>query len=237
MPNRPLRIDYDGLDEFLEDYELNLSEGRATVHADRQLEEGQRLDLALTFPALRKPLCLRARVRRRMESASGDGRYELDLELPGDGHEQLAATVRRIARRDPALYIPRRLRIMVVEDNRHVAELIQRGLEGHLRRTKRPLAVEVELAENGAKALERIGQASFGLLLVDICLPVMAGDALISKLRQEEQHAALPIIALSAAEDAEAQALSAGANLFLHKPIRLVELLEAISQLVPSLDI
>lgn len=239
LDGRPLRVDYESREDFLDDYRLNLDRGRVTVRSDRQLEVGQLLQIAISFPGLRKKLCLQARVVSMSEGGAEEASYyELDLnEMSNLQQQAFGATVARIAKRDPELVTPRRMRILVVEDNRHVAELIQRGLEGHLQRTRRALAVEVELAEDGVEALRRVAETHYGLLLVDICLPVMGGDELISTLRREERHHNLPIIALSAAGDVREVAMRAGANAFMHKPIRLKELLETISTLVPTLDL
>ncbi|MBW2732555.1 MAG: response regulator [Deltaproteobacteria bacterium] len=232
---RPLRVDYLSLKDFLEDYRKNLQQGRATVRSEHQLAAGEAVGLALSFPGLRQPLCLEARVDA--VRALAETGYELDLYgMPPLQREALATAVARIAKRDPELFSPRQLRILVVEDNHHVAELIQRGLEGHLKRTKHALTVRVDLVEDASTALHQVEEVQYGLLLVDICLPLMAGDELIAQLRADERHQSLPIIALSASDDVERQALAAGANVFMHKPIRLKELLKTLSTLVPTLE-
>jgi two-component system cell cycle response regulator CpdR len=61
-------------------------------------------------------------------------------------------------------------RILVAEDEQTVRELVQRALtqDGH----------EVEVAVDGALALEKLASAPFDLLLSDIRMPVMDGIAL-----------------------------------------------------------
>lgn len=107
-------------------------------------------------------------------------------------------------------------RILLVEDNRVNRLLLARHVEllGH----------QVEMAENGLAALERVQQAAFDLLLVDIEMPGMNGIELLEALREHPELRELPVIVTSAIEGMESvvRCVELGAEDYLHKPVNLV---------------
>lgn len=107
-------------------------------------------------------------------------------------------------------------RILLVEDNRVNRLLLARHVEllGH----------QVETAEDGLAALERVQQAAFDLLLVDIEMPGMNGIELLERLRTHPELSELPVIVTSAIEgmDSVVRCVELGAEDYLHKPVNLV---------------
>ncbi|MBF0285176.1 MAG: response regulator [Magnetococcales bacterium] len=84
----------------------------------------------------------------------------------------------------------------------------------------------VEEAVNGMEGLEKAMQGEFDLLLVDVNMPKMDGFRMIAQLRREPAAWRVPVIMITTEHrdvDRE-QALIAGANLFLVKPVRPEEL-------------
>jgi tubulin-specific chaperone A len=83
--------------------------------------------------------------------------------------------------------------------------------------------MEVITALNGEEGLELLEQhkAQIGLVLMDIMMPVMDGYEATRKLRENPDHAELPVIALTAKALKEDQELSieAGASDYMSKPI------------------
>ena len=77
-------------------------------------------------------------------------------------------------------------------------------------------------AKNGAEAVEMAMDESIDLILMDIKMPIMDGLEATQKIKQVRPD--LPIIALTANafESDRAQALSAGCNDFLSKPVNTV---------------
>ncbi len=77
-----------------------------------------------------------------------------------------------------------------------------------------PAAVDAVLAAAGRPT-------RFGLVLMDVHMPVMSGHAAVRKLRERFDAEALPIVALTAAAlvSERDEALAAGMNDFLTKPI------------------
>ena len=80
---------------------------------------------------------------------------------------------------------------------------------------------EVEVIDNGRTALERVLADPPHLLLLDLNLPELNGEALLALLRQAPATRALPVIVLSAASEAAA-GIACQARLV--KPLDLDEL-------------
>lgn len=79
----------------------------------------------------------------------------------------------------------------------------------------------VDEAANGYEALEHALATDFDLMLVDVNMPHMDGFTLVRALRADEVHVICPIVTISTESrtvDAE-EALRAGANLYLVKPV------------------
>jgi signal transduction histidine kinase/DNA-binding response OmpR family regulator len=92
-------------------------------------------------------------------------------------------------------------------------------------------------AENGADAVEQFKRQRFDLVLMDIQMPKMDGYTATRAIRDFEQQAArapTPIIALTASAVGEAldEALKAGCDLHVTKPIKKLTLLSAIHNLL-----
>lgn len=117
-------------------------------------------------------------------------------------------------------------RVLVVEDN-EVNALVVRGM-------LEQMGVNAELAVDGQKALARMGQITFDLVLMDCQMPVLDGweatriwRARETRLRQSQR---LPIVALtaSAAAGERERCLEAGMDDYLSKPFTR----EALGELV-----
>jgi uncharacterized protein (TIGR02266 family) len=224
-----LFVEYDGADDLLGDYTENLSTGGTFVATNRVLPIGTSVQLTLGFPGLLEPISLEGVVRwtRGPGSEAGAG-----IEFTaGAARDQLSAVVERIRDRDPRT-VTRMYRVLVVEDNHHVAALIEDGLRGHSKRGDGPLFI-VRSVEDGRQAIETLRREQFDAIIIDVYLPVLDGPKVIHQARHELGLADLPIIAVSAGGDsARRSALEAGANIFLDKPMRLRHVLDTIQRLL-----
>jgi signal transduction histidine kinase/ActR/RegA family two-component response regulator len=115
------------------------------------------------------------------------------------------------------------LRVLVAEDhpvNRKVVGLLLQSM-GH----------EVSFAEDGQQALVLASAQDFDLVLMDIHMPVMDGLDSARQIRAlAGSRARVPIVALTAdvVNDAAEQAMAAGMNGFLSKPLQKTQLLAAM---------
>ena len=73
------------------------------------------------------------------------------------------------------------MRILIVEDDRKLAEFVARGLRAD--------RFAVDLAGNGREGERYLGSYDYDLLILDLMLPYLSGTELLRRVRQS--HAAL----------------------------------------------
>lgn len=227
-----LLIEYASADDLVRDYVENFASGTVYLETTRAIAAGTLMRLQLSFPGLREPVVVRGVVRCPLDQGQQPG---LGIELaPAAERTAQDALVARIGRGDPTL-IAQILRILVVEDNPHVAQLIRNGLSGVGRRHfGEDLAFDFRMAADGRQAIEFLHREAFHALIVDMYLPVLDGVHVIEHVRARESLRALPIVAVSAGGDsARADAMRAGADHFLAKPMRLKQITRVIQTLFP----
>lgn len=225
-----LRVDYEGAADFVGDYTENLSSNGTFVASSRALALGTDVRLVLSFPGLLQPITVDGVVRWiRTGEEAGIGIEFVD----GPGRAHLQDVVERLRRGDSGL-IQRVVRILVVEDNPHVAQLIKDGIRGSGKRSfSGGLSFEFEDAENGRQALDKLRAGTFDVLICDIYLPILDGPQVIAAVRGELGMSELPIIAVSAGgESARNAALAAGADIFIDKPMRLRQVIDTMRALM-----
>lgn len=116
------------------------------------------------------------------------------------------------------------MKILIIEDDPGVAELIQRGLQEQ--------KIDTALARDGVTGRDLIFQKEFDLLIVDIILPGINGIELCRQVRQQYPH--LPILMLTAlgTTDDKLEGFDAGADDYLVKPFDCRELNARIKALL-----
>jgi uncharacterized protein (TIGR02266 family) len=229
-----LFVEYEGADDLVGDFTENLSTGGTFVSTNRQLPIGTRVQLVLSFPGLLEPVSIEGTVRWLRTEGGPEGDPGAGIEfLEGPGRDLLESVVERIRKRDPKT-VSRLFRVLVVEDNRHVAALIQEGLRGSTRRDfNSNISFAFRNAEDGRAAVEILRREQFDALIIDVYLPILDGAKVIATARTELNLTELPIIAVSAGGDAARRsALDAGANIFLDKPMRLRQVIDTIQRLL-----
>ena len=118
--------------------------------------------------------------------------------------------------------------IMVVEDFEDNRFMMRRLLEMS--------GYRVLEAVNGEEAVELARRERPGLILMDLSLPLLDGLAATRRIRQEADLRDVPIVAVSAHDTADfhAEALAAGCNDYVTKPIDFDQLEALLGKLLPK---
>ena len=111
--------------------------------------------------------------------------------------------------------------VLVVDDDAVVRNLICRALEDE--------GLQVMSAANGRLAVERANQQAPALVVLDMSLPLLAGDAVAAELRAHVgDH--LPIVLITADGHPAEKARVLGAFAYLSKPFDMDELMATIQR-------
>jgi len=116
-------------------------------------------------------------------------------------------------------------RILVVEDESGIRQLIRDALDGH--------DYQMMMCNNAMTAKAALAKQTPDLAIVDWMMPQVTGIELIKSLRSNEETANLPIIMLTArsSEDDTIKGLDAGADDYITKPFSPRELLSRVHAL------
>jgi heavy metal response regulator len=115
------------------------------------------------------------------------------------------------------------MRVLVVEDEKKIADFIRRGLSEH--------GYAVDVACDGEEALDWPAVADFDILILDVMLPGRDGIEVCRTLRQRGLRT--PILMLTAKDAVEDRVvgLDSGADDYLVKPFAFTELLARLRAL------
>jgi DNA-binding response OmpR family regulator len=116
------------------------------------------------------------------------------------------------------------MRVLVIEDEEKMADLIKRGLEEE--------GIDVEVANDGNAGLDAGKSGQFDLIVLDVSLPGRDGFEVARELRQERIKS--PILMLTARDTTEmkVQGLDSGADDYMTKPFAFAEMLARIRALM-----
>ena len=117
-------------------------------------------------------------------------------------------------------------RILLVEDNEMFLTgvmkiLVQKGYTG-------------DICQNGKEAIELVKNNDYDLVITDLLMPVGTGLELITAIKNDETKQHIKIIVISSMTNAESisEAMQAGADSYLTKPLNPFELLKQIDKLI-----
>ena len=109
--------------------------------------------------------------------------------------------------------------VLVADDNADICDLLQVGLS--------KLAVDVEVANNGREAYEKILAHKPSLVLLDLVMPELTGLEVLAKLRETAEFSSLPVIMITARtqDDDIERGFRLGATDYVIKPFNLKDLM------------
>ena len=116
------------------------------------------------------------------------------------------------------------MRVLYVEDEKFLADAVKHNLE--------KAGIDVDHAADGEEGLEKAVSGIYDCLILDIMLPKLSGIDILKRVR--EKKIAVPVIMLSALSEVEdkVHGLDAGADDYLAKPFKSVELIARINALL-----
>jgi CheY-like chemotaxis protein len=115
-------------------------------------------------------------------------------------------------------------RILVVDDEPTIRRLVAEAL--------REAGYRVDLAANGAEALQLMRRRLPHAIVLDLMMPQLDGSGFVELMRLNPRFAAVPLVLASAAYDATDAARRMGARACLAKPFEIDVLLQTIAELV-----
>ena len=184
-------------------------EPRIILSRDRFSRDSPVRGSMMDLPAIYKPFTLAELLQSVGGATDADRTDSADLERSPGGPEPPPR---------------RRSSVLVAEDNPVNRKVVLRLLErrGH----------DVVVVGNGREAVEAVQQRRFDLVLMDCQMPVMDGFEATSSIRALEGEFGdhVPIVALTAnaIEGDRQRCLDAGMDSYLAKPVRALELFEAV---------
>jgi two-component system copper resistance phosphate regulon response regulator CusR len=116
------------------------------------------------------------------------------------------------------------MRLLVIEDEKRIADSVARGLEG--------AGFQVDIALSGARALELARAKAYDLFILDLMLPDMDGLRLLERIRNRKVSTPVLILSALGAVDDRVKGLEHGADDYLGKPFSFVELLARVRALL-----
>ena len=116
------------------------------------------------------------------------------------------------------------MKILVVEDEKRIADFLNRGLES--------AGYTVELAGDGKTAMDKLHATDYDLVILDLMLPDVDGLAVLERARNRKVSPPVLILSARGGVDDRVKGLELGADDYLVKPFAFVELLARIRALL-----
>ena len=121
------------------------------------------------------------------------------------------------------------MNVLVVDDSRIMRNIVKNALVHHPRFS----SAECFDAGDGAEAVRIIESNKIDLVLLDWNMPMMNGLELVKRLRAKSEYAKLPIVMITSesAKYSVIEAVKAGVNDYLVKPVSEKALVEKLDRL------
>jgi two-component system copper resistance phosphate regulon response regulator CusR len=116
------------------------------------------------------------------------------------------------------------MRMLLIEDEKKVADFVARGLRAE--------RYAVDVAYDGTRGWEMASQTEYDLIILDLMLPGLNGTELLRRLRRQGSSAAVLVLTARDATNDKVENFEAGADDYLTKPFAFAELLVRVKALL-----
>jgi len=116
------------------------------------------------------------------------------------------------------------MHILVVEDEKKMADIIVRGLKGE--------GYSTTVAHDATSGIDLAKSGHFDLIILDLLLPDFPGTRLLRRLREKDAHIPVLIVTARGEIASKAENFAAGADDYLTKPYAFAELVMRVKALL-----
>lgn len=113
------------------------------------------------------------------------------------------------------------MRILIVEDEFNLADVIRKSLEKE--------KYVIDISGDGEEALYNIRSNIYDLVILDVMLPGMDGFEILKKMREEEIASKVIMLTAKSTLDDKLEGLQNGANDYITKPFHIEELVARVN--------
>lgn len=124
------------------------------------------------------------------------------------------------------MIVPTLKKVLVADDQPHIAEVVRLSLED--------AGCRVEIAASGMEALRKAQVEPIDLLIIDVAMPDMDGFETVRRLKQIPGRADVPVIILTGSGDAKVrlEAERLGVATFFTKPFSPTQLQRRVQKIL-----
>ncbi len=111
-------------------------------------------------------------------------------------------------------------KVFICEDDRAIADMLKMGLEAE--------NFNVKVETNSVFAHGKILAFRPDAIIMDLQMPIISGDLLIQTIRRDRKLKSIFILCITANDRGREIALDAGANMIIHKPFQIDQLVSIL---------
>jgi|SRR5215510_6767466 len=206
-------------DESVISYGFDLTSSSIFVVTEWHAPIGTAVSLRLSFPRILEPIDLVARIADiRVAGEPGEpGGIRLVFDEADVGAKLITQLEYVEASSGTGVGEERPYRVLLVDDSWLIRDMFAYGTAKFF---ERPGTLAIDHAEDAEAAWAKLAKSTYDLVIVDYFLPSEDGASLIARLRSDSRLARTPIVAISVGgRDAREATISAGADVFVDKPL------------------
>jgi DNA-binding response OmpR family regulator/Tfp pilus assembly protein PilZ len=206
-------------DESVISYGFDLTSSSIFVVTEWSAPIGTAVSLRLSFPRILEPIDFMARIADiRVAGEPGEpGGIRLVFDETDVGGRLMTQLEHAQATSEAGSIEDRPYRVLLVDDSWLIRDMFAYGTAKFF---ERPGTLAIDHAEDAEAAWAKLAKSTYDLVIVDYFLPSEDGASLIARLRADSRLARTPIVAISVGgRDAREATISAGADVFVDKPL------------------